>query len=225
MKQSNIDSILPEPLFWSNNIRSYFIRLLQKIEQKHIMVYSDASDRVCRAFTIGIDDSIFHSMRSESESKRSSTWRELKAIEQALLSFADILSGKTVKWMTDNQNCVIFVEIGSMKIELQDIAFKIFRESFIRGISIDMQWVPRDQNALADYISKMIDHEDWGVTDQFFQFIDSLWGPHTVDRFASLKTTNLVDSIHYFRILVQRVSIVFSQNGTKNVIGLYRLFF
>jgi hypothetical protein len=32
----------------------------------------------------------------------------------------------------------------------------------------------------------MVDHEDWGVTDNLFEFIDNLWGPHSVDRFASV---------------------------------------
>ena len=32
----------------------------------------------------------------------------------------------------------------------------------------------------------MIDHDDWGITDTFFEFIDDLWGPHSVDRFASV---------------------------------------
>lgn len=53
------------------------------------------------------------------------------------------------------------------------------------GISIDIQWVPCEQNTKADHISKMIDHEDWGVLDDFFAFIDNLWRPHSVDRFAS----------------------------------------
>ena len=32
----------------------------------------------------------------------------------------------------------------------------------------------------------MIDHEDWGITDTFLEFIDDLWRPHSVDRFASV---------------------------------------
>jgi hypothetical protein len=32
----------------------------------------------------------------------------------------------------------------------------------------------------------MVDHEDWGVTNNFFEFIDNLWEPHSVDRFASV---------------------------------------
>ena len=47
-------------------------------------------------------------------------------------------------------------------------------------------------NTLADYISKMIDHEDWGVfCCFFFHFIDEMWGPHTIDRFASHINTKL----------------------------------
>lgn len=53
------------------------------------------------------------------------------------------------------------------------------------GIYIDIQWVPREQNTKVDYISKMIDHENWGFSDDFFAFIDKLWGSHSVYRFAS----------------------------------------
>jgi hypothetical protein len=44
---------------------------------------------------------------------------------------------------------------------------------------------------LADYISNMIDHEDWGASFEFFHFIDEMWGPHTIDRFASQINTKL----------------------------------
>ena len=44
------------------------------------------------------------------------------------------------------------------------------------GISIDIQWVPREQNTKADYISKMIDHEDWGISDDFFLHLSIIYG-------------------------------------------------
>ena len=66
-----------------------------------------------------------------------------------------------------------------------DLAFKIFSTCLQNNISLDIQWIPRDQNSKADYLSKIIDYEDWGVTKQFFDFINSMWGPHTIDRFAS----------------------------------------
>jgi hypothetical protein len=41
------------------------------------------------------------------------------------------------------------------------------------GISLETQWIPRDENSKAHYFSKMIDHEVWGVSDEYFDFIDS----------------------------------------------------
>ena len=124
-------------------------------------------------------------MWNDSETSKSSTWREMKAIEQALLTFRNVFEGKTMKWFTDNQNCVKIVKSGNMKFELQTIAKSIFSVCSQRGISIDVQWIPRSENMLADYISKMIDHEDWGVSFEFFHFIDEMWGSHTIDHFAS----------------------------------------
>jgi hypothetical protein len=73
-----------------------------------------------------------------------------------------------------------------MKEPLQSLAYSIFSICTKHSISIDIQWIPRKENTKADYISKMIDHEDWGITDTFIEFIDDLWGPHSVDRFASV---------------------------------------
>jgi hypothetical protein len=110
----------------------------------------------------------------------------MRAIEQALSSFKLQFSGKSLKWYTDNQNCLRIVQAGSMKERLQSLAYSIFSICTKHSISIDIQWIPRKENTKADYISKMVDHEDWGVTDTFFEFIDNLWGPHSVDRFASV---------------------------------------
>ena len=48
-----------------------------------------------------------------------------------------------------------------------------------------MQWVPRELNQLADYISKFYDGNDWQLNPAVFSQLDSLWGPHSLDVFAS----------------------------------------
>ena len=35
------------------------------------------------------------------------------------------------------------------------------------------------------FFSKIIDPDDWEITDSFFEHLDELWGPFTIDRFAS----------------------------------------
>ena len=107
------------------------------------------------------------------EKGQSSTWRETKAIELALLSFEDKFKGTSLKWHTDNQNCLTILKSSRMKDNLQSIAFSIFTLCMQECIFIDMQWMPRSENTRADYLSKMIDHDDWCVLDDFFAFVDN----------------------------------------------------
>ena len=37
---------------------------------------------------------------------------------------------------------------------------------------------------VADYIGRIINHDDWMLNPLVFGELDALWGPHTVDRFA-----------------------------------------
>ena len=37
----------------------------------------------------------------------------------------------------------------------------------------------------ADFLSRLVDCDDWSVTDTVFRNLDEKWGPHTVDRFSS----------------------------------------
>ena len=60
-------------------------------------------------------------------------------------------------------------------------------------------WIPREQNAKADFSSRIIDVDDWQTTTEFFKFLDTMWGPHTVDRFANMNNskTKLFNSLHW----------------------------
>ena len=50
---------------------------------------------------------------------------------------------------------------------------------------MEVQWIPRTLNQQADYISRLIDTDDWQITEEFFLFLDARWGPHSVDCFAN----------------------------------------
>ena len=52
-------------------------------------------------------------------------------------------------------------------------------------IRLEMAWIPREKNQQADYLSRLVDHDDWMVNPHIFQWIDSVWGPDTIDRFAT----------------------------------------
>ncbi|CAG2207949.1 unnamed protein product [Mytilus edulis] len=41
-----------------------------------------------------------------------------------------------------------------------------------------MVWIPRTENERADYLSRIIDSDDWAISEFVFQIVESLWGPH-----------------------------------------------
>ncbi|CAG2253337.1 unnamed protein product [Mytilus edulis] len=178
--------ILNELKFWKSNVVTLNKKKLAMYSPSSIVIFSDASNVACGAYTVELENKIFHKMWNELERCKSSTWREMRAIEQALLSFSTLFMGKSLKWFTDNQNCVRIVQAGSMKEDLQNLAYSIFCICKEHNILIELQWIPRTLNSKADYISKMSDHEDWQISNEFFEFLESLWGPFTVDRFASV---------------------------------------
>ena len=155
------------------------------------VAYSDAKSSGYGGYVVEIGDSISHGHWSLDEKDMSSTWRELRAVYGVLLAFANKLRGHTVKWFTDNQNVVRIVQVGSKKEHLQEGAMCIFQACLEHGVRLEMEWIPRDQNETADYISRIVDIDDWKVNPTIFQMFDSLWGPHTVDRFASGANTQL----------------------------------
>ena len=114
-----------------------------------------------------------------------STRRELSAIEFSLRSFTDLLKSTHVKWFTDSQAAATIVEVGGMKFDLHMLAINIFTFCLNNQITLDIQWIPREQNTQADYISKLVDPHDWQITEALFDYLETLWGPHTVDCFAN----------------------------------------
>lgn len=117
---------------------------------------------------------------TKSKDKRSSTWRELKAIEVTLNMFKVELQGKHVKVHTDNQNAVRIIEVGSMKSDLHNVAFAIFKMCMLSRICLEVCWIPRNENVIADFFSKMYDADDWGIDDIIFKLLNRNLGPFTV---------------------------------------------
>ena len=115
---------------------------------------------------------------------RSSTWRELKAVYICLSSFSVVLSGRAVQWSTDDRNIPSIIRNSSMKRDLHEISLSIFQLVLRNGIDLQVDWIPRSLNEHADTISRIVDFDDWGVSFEFFRYVDNIWDPHSVDRFA-----------------------------------------
>ena len=75
--------------------------------------------------------------------------------------------------------------VGSFKTSLQNIAIGVFNSCSAYNIELIPQWIPREQNELVDHHSRIKDTDNWTMDDGCFQFISSLYGPFTIDTFAS----------------------------------------
>ena len=173
-----------ELVFWKNNVNLLIpVPLLAK--KSEYSIFCDASDIGAAGF-IQNSTHIMYKSWTIPEKVKSSTWREIKAIEICLRSFCNLIYNSTVTFYTDNQNAVSVIEKGSKVLELQNLAFFIYNFCIANCISIHVKWVPRDQNEQADLLSRIVDVDDWRISTEFFDFMNNLWGPHTIDRFANM---------------------------------------
>ena len=108
-----------------------------------------------------------------------------------MASFADQLKGKVVKHHSDNQNVVRVLFNGSKKQALHKVVLSIFNLCIENKINLLPEWVPRDDNVIADLASKSIDRDDFMLHPDIFAALDILWGPHTIDRCSSFRSRQL----------------------------------
>ncbi|CAC5379675.1 unnamed protein product [Mytilus coruscus] len=180
------DSI-QEILFWKQNIHCLKpVPVLRN--NSEFNVFTDASDIGAGGYLQGTDY-IANRQWSVTEATKSSTWREVKAIELSLDSLAKVLEHSSVTFFKDNQNAVSIIKKGSKSPHLQGLALSIFNTCVSCNISLYAQWIPREENEKADALSRIIDIDDWGISFKFFHFLNSIWGPFTVDRFANMHNT------------------------------------
>ena len=58
-------------------------------------------------------------------------------------------------------------------------------------VTLSARHVRGVDNGRADYLSRVLYRHEWQIHPALFHMLDQMWGPHTVDRFASEGTTLL----------------------------------
>ncbi|CAC5365878.1 unnamed protein product [Mytilus coruscus] len=158
--------------------------LTVSVNVKDKIVCTDASSFAAAGYTVETFKKVVHKMWTYEEKQKSFTYRELKAVLITLNSLMKYFHSRLVKIYTDNQNVVRITTAGSMNAELQVLAIEIFNLCVQNSISMEVEWVPREENKIADFYSKIFDFDDWHISDIHFKYFHSLWGPFTCDVFA-----------------------------------------
>ena len=158
---------LDELNFWKSNAAVLNGIPIWPVRHKPLkIVYSDASGSACGRF-IEFKGKVFHQNWSDFKGAQSSTFRDLLAVSLSVQAFVESLKAQTVTWFTDNQNVVQIFNLRSKTPALQQLAMDIHRSCLLNGINIDMQWIPRDLNSVADDISKFVDYEDYMIAERY----------------------------------------------------------
>ena len=125
-------------------------------------------------------------------SHQSSNMRELTAILMAVLSFRNNLRGRFVQILTDNITALAYVaNQGGPCGHLTQVARAIWTLAIEEDITLQIRHISGVANTEADRLSRIVDRYNWMLHPRVFHAIDRAFGPHTVDRFASVTNTQL----------------------------------
>lgn len=178
--------------FWLKNIKHVNGFSFKHHPTTTKIVFTDASQSGYGGFTMSkLGRLICAGKFTIHETQQSSTFRELLAVKKVLQSYDSILSNQAIQINTDNFSASRILTIGSSKEPLQNLALDIFYHCLRNNIKLTPEWTPREQNKCADYFSKIRDTDSWSIDGKTFEFINSRFGPFTVDRFADDRNKKL----------------------------------
>ena len=114
---------------------------------------------------------------SEEEKKMSSTYRELRGIEEGLKMAGEAWRRKSVRWGCDNWAAVKACELGSTKADCMEVANNIgmLAESF--EMKLEVVWKRRntDEIVVCDKLSKEFDLSEYRIVKEDFIRLDRVW--------------------------------------------------
>lgn len=113
--------------------------------------------------------------------------REMTAILTAVHTFGPRLKGKSVQIVTDNISAMAYINhMGGQSRELTEIAKDIWVIANQLDITLSATYLAGCLNVEADYLSRLSTQYEWTLHPNLFRYIDRVWGPHTLDRFANM---------------------------------------
>lgn len=119
--------------------------------------------------------------------------REMTAVFMTLKTFLKEIKNKSVLILSDNIATVAYINMqGGPSPALTNIATNIWRIVVENNIQIQARHLRGIKNKVADELSRLPSHYEWMLNPTIFQYLDSIWGPHTCDRFASHNTCQLI---------------------------------
>ena len=189
--------------WWYNALKNWNGAPLLKPTRK-IQVETDASGSGWGGCTGSFEAS---GTWTKDVSFRPSNYRELLAVLKSIQSFRNVLHHASVQILSDNITTVAYInQLGGTSRIMSELMTTIFVTAQELGIFLTAKYLAGKDNGRADGLSRIMSPYEWQLHPEVFQVLESMWGPHTVDRFASEMTTQL-----------PRYNSLFSDPGTEAV--------
>ncbi|MEW8544182.1 MAG: reverse transcriptase domain-containing protein [Candidatus Thiodiazotropha sp.] len=184
-----LDTATIEDLVWWKTSLSQWNGLVVQDFHIDIKMTTDASVIAWGAWIPGHNAQGFWNKQM---SHRSSNYREMSAVWLGLISLRHFLQNKTIQICSDNISTIAFINhMGGASKELDSMARLIHQQALDMNAKIVASYVSGERNWRADQLSRLNSTYEWRLHPQIFQLIDRYWGPHDIDRFASMMTTQL----------------------------------
>ena len=182
------DSAIRDLNWWLDSISAWNGRYYENKAPNVLQATCDASSSGMGAAILGTSLEA-HAIWDPATAARSSNYRELKAVLFTLLSFLPHLKGKTVSLYSDNITTVANVNfMGSTHGHLTALARQIWSIAIKNSISLQVKHIQGRLNVQSDKLSRLPQKYEWSLHPNVFNYIDRVYGPHTIDRFASVNT-------------------------------------
>ena len=146
-----------------------------------------------------------------------SNYRELMAVQLALHSFLPNIRYKYVQIVSDNISTVAYLNnLGGPSKDLSSLATSIWALAYREGIHLTARYLAGSQNTEADRLSRLNPKYEWSLNSAIFQWLDKMWGKHTIDRFATmLNAQTLRYNSRFFDPLTEAVDALAQQNWSQ----------
>ena len=187
--------VVAELRYWKANLRRLNGQRIRKEMGVQVvrpkLLYSDAGGNMaggCMVINKKVcEDTVFQVNLTEEEVERSSTYRELRGIEEGMKALADRIRGRGVRRHCDNGSACKIVEYGSMKEDCHRVARRINDLIQVLSVHFDIVWQSRETEEIrfADKISKDFDFGDYRISDKDFDELVCEFGRFSADYFAS----------------------------------------
>jgi hypothetical protein len=124
--------------------------------------------------------------------EESSNAREMETINMGLQAFRQQIRKSRIQVRSDNTTTVCYLnKLGGRVVDLYERSLRTVEFCMQEGIRITAIHLAGVLNDEADRLSRMVDKDDWKLNPRLFEELQSRWGPHSVDRFASMANRQL----------------------------------